>query len=38
MFVFAAIGWVMKRYDYPVATTVIGLLLGNMVESELIRK
>ena len=37
LFVFAALGWVMKRYDYPVAATVIGLLLGRMVESELIR-
>ena len=37
LFIFAAIGWIMKRYDYPVAATVIGLLLGNMVESELIR-
>lgn len=37
LFVFAAIGWMMKRYDYPVAATVIGLLLGRMVESELIR-
>lgn len=37
LFVFAALGWVMKLYDYPVAATVIGLLLGRMVESELIR-
>jgi putative tricarboxylic transport membrane protein len=37
LFVFAALGWIMKRYEYPVPATVIGLLLGRMVESELIR-
>lgn len=35
--VFAGLGWLMKRYDYPVAACVVGLLLGRMVESELIR-
>jgi putative tricarboxylic transport membrane protein len=37
LFVCAALGWIMKRYDYPVAATVVGLILGRMVESELIR-
>jgi putative tricarboxylic transport membrane protein len=37
LFVFAAIGWLMKRYDYPIAACVVGLLIGRMVESELIR-
>lgn len=37
LFVFAILGWLMKRYDYPVAAAVVGLLLGRMVESELIR-
>lgn len=37
LFFFAGLGWLMKRYDYPIAATVIGLLLGRMVESELIR-
>lgn len=37
LFVFAVLGRVMKRYQYPVAPTVVGLLLGRMVESELIR-
>jgi len=36
-FVFAVLGWFMVRYDYPVAATVIGLLLGHMVEGELLR-
>lgn len=37
VFLFAVLGWVMKRYDYPVAATVIGLLLGRLVEGELLR-
>jgi putative tricarboxylic transport membrane protein len=37
LFVFAALGWLMKRYHYPVAATVVGLLLGRMVETQLIR-
>ncbi len=37
LFFFAGLGWLMKRYDYPVAACVVGLLLGRMVESELIR-
>ncbi|MGG4606287.1 tripartite tricarboxylate transporter permease [Paenalcaligenes sp. Me131] len=35
--VFAGLGWLMRRHDYPVAATVIGLLLGQMTESELVR-
>jgi len=35
--VFAIIGWVMRRYNYPVAATVIGILLAGMVEGELLR-
>ena len=35
--VFAIIGWVMRRYNYPVAATVIGILLATMVEGELLR-
>jgi putative tricarboxylic transport membrane protein len=37
LFIFAAVGWAMKTYDYPIAAAVVGLLLGRMVESELIR-
>lgn len=37
LFVFAALGWMMKRFGYPVAACVVGLLLGRMMESELIR-
>ena len=34
---FAALGWLMRRNNYPVAATVIGLLLGRMMEGELVR-
>lgn len=37
LFVFAGLGWLMKRYHYPVAAAVVGLLLGRMVETQLIR-
>lgn len=37
VFIFSLIGWLMRRYDYPVAAMVIGLLLGKMAEGELIR-
>lgn len=36
-FLFAGLGWLMKRYGYPVAATVVGLLLGRMVETQFIR-
>lgn len=36
-FVFTLIGWQMQRYDYPVAATVIGLLLAPLVEGEALR-
>ena len=34
---FSVVGWAMRRYEYPVASTVIGILLGTMVEGELLR-
>jgi putative tricarboxylic transport membrane protein len=34
---FAGIGWLMRRHEYPVAATVIGLLLGRMTEGEIVR-
>lgn len=33
----AALGWLMRRHDYTVAATVIGLILGDMMEGELVR-
>ncbi|MBS0125011.1 tripartite tricarboxylate transporter permease [Thetidibacter halocola] len=35
--VFAVIGWAMVRYNYPVAAAVVGLILGNLVEGNLLR-
>jgi putative tricarboxylic transport membrane protein len=34
---FAILGWLMTRFDFPVVAAVIGLMLGDLVESELIR-
>ncbi|HTV30093.1 MAG TPA: tripartite tricarboxylate transporter permease [Xanthobacteraceae bacterium] len=36
LFVFTIIGTVMVRYKYPVAATVVGLLLGRMLETQAI--
>jgi putative tricarboxylic transport membrane protein len=35
--VFAVVGWLMQRFDYPVAATVVGLLLGRLTEGALLR-
>jgi putative tricarboxylic transport membrane protein len=35
--VFAMIGWLMQRFDYPVSAAVIGLLLGRLTEGDLLR-
>jgi putative tricarboxylic transport membrane protein len=37
LFVFSILGWAMVRYDYPVAAAVVGLLLGTLLEENLIR-
>jgi len=37
LFVFSVIGWAMVRYKYPVAAVVVGLLLGGLLEENLIR-
>lgn len=37
LFVFAVLGWAMVRYNYPVAAAVVGLLLGTLLEENLIR-
>ncbi len=31
------VGWLMRRYGFPVAATVVGLLVGSMAEGELVR-
>ena len=35
--VFAIIGWLMQRFDYPVSAVVVGLLLGHLTEGSLLR-
>lgn len=37
LWVFAVLGWAMLRYGYPVAAAVVGLLLGGLLESNLLR-
>lgn len=37
LFVFSVVGWAMARYDYPVAAVVVGLLLGGLVETQMLR-
>ncbi|PLC52635.1 hypothetical protein CR155_17775 [Pollutimonas nitritireducens] len=37
LLVFSAIGWLLRKYHYSVAAAVIGMLLGGMAESELLR-
>jgi putative tricarboxylic transport membrane protein len=37
LLVFAVIGWQLSRYGYPVAAVVVGLLLGRLIETELLR-
>lgn len=34
--VFGVFGWVLKRYDYSVPAAVVGLLLGKLLEAELV--
>ena len=35
--VFGALGFIMRRYDYPIAPAVVGLILGPMADSQLRR-
>ncbi|MGX9965309.1 tripartite tricarboxylate transporter permease [Roseomonas sp. F4] len=37
LFVFAVLGWLMSRYGFPVAAIVVGLLLGKLIETEMLR-
>lgn len=37
VFGFAILGYFMRRFDYPVAATVVGILLGGMAEGEFLR-
>lgn len=37
LFIFAVFGWLLQRFGLPVVATVIGLMLGRMVENEMVR-
>ncbi len=37
LFVFSIVGWALARYEYPVAAVVVGLILGNLVETQFLR-
>jgi putative tricarboxylic transport membrane protein len=37
LFVFGVLGFMMRRYDYPIAPMVVGLILGPMAEAQLRR-
>ena len=37
LFVFSLIGFLLVKFDYPVAAVVVGLLLGSMLETEFLR-
>ena len=37
IFVFAVVGWVLQRFEYPVAATVVGLLLARLTEGSMLR-
>jgi putative tricarboxylic transport membrane protein len=37
LYVFAVLGWLLSRFGYPVAAVVVGLLLGRLIETELLR-
>lgn len=35
--IFAVVGYILKKYDYPAAAVVVGLLLGRLIETEALR-
>ena len=35
--IFAVIGWLMQRFEYPVSATVVGLLLAKLTEGAMLR-
>ncbi len=37
LLIFAVLGWLMSRYGFPVAAIVVGLLLGKLIETEMLR-
>jgi len=37
MLAFGILGWLMKRYNFPVSAIVLGIVLGGIADNELIR-
>ncbi len=37
LFFAAVLGWLLSRYGFPVAAVVVGLLLGRLIETEMLR-
>ncbi len=37
LYAFAVLGWLLSRYGFPVAAVVVGLLLGRLIETEMLR-
>ena len=37
LYVFAVLGWLLSRYGFPVPAVVVGLLLGRLIETEMLR-
>ncbi len=37
LFIFSLLGFLLVRYEYPVAAVVVGILLGRMLETEFLR-
>ncbi len=37
MFIFAVLGWWMRKYDYPTIALVVGLIVAPIADAELIR-
>ena len=37
LFLFSLLGWALARYDYPVPAVVVGLILGRLLETEMLR-
>jgi len=35
--IFAILGWLMRRFDYPVAATIVGLLLARLADGAMLR-
>lgn len=37
LFAFGALGWLLKRHDYPTISVVLGLILGPIADGEMVR-